>query len=98
MAAEVDWKISATAGSRIQVITEFVKTSTEAGSAAMALEAPRRSVTALDPAMVLLDPIIQIPVGPVFHSVVQFGPTRAWVTVVTIRRDTRGNDGTCQRL
>ena len=42
--------------------------------------------------MVLLDPIIQILVRPVFHAFVQFGPDRAWVTVMTIRRDTRGGD------
>ena len=40
--------------------------------------------------MVLLDPIIQILVRLVFHAFVQFGPARAWVTVMAIRRDTRG--------
>ena len=34
--------------------------------------------------------VIQIPVRPVFHAFVQFGPDRAWVTVMTIRRDMCG--------
>ena len=43
--------------------------------------------------MVLLDPDYSgILVRPVFHVFVQFGPDRAWVTVMTIRRDTRGGD------
>ena len=58
----------------------------------MTFETAHRSVSSLDPAMVLLDPIIQILVRPVFHAFIQFGPDRAWVTVMTIRRDTRGGD------
>jgi hypothetical protein len=42
--------------------------------------------------MVLLDPIVQTLVGPMFHAFVLFSPDRARVTVMTIRRDTCGND------
>jgi len=42
----------------MQVISEFIETSTEAASRFMVLEAPHRPVAALDPTMVLLDPIV----------------------------------------
>jgi len=42
--------------------------------------------------MVLLDPVVQVLVGPVLYTFGQLGPDRAWITVVTIRRDTRGRD------
>ena len=42
--------------------------------------------------MVLLDPIVQILVRPVFYPFVQLSPDRAGVTVVTIRCHPRGND------
>ena len=58
----------------------------------MTLEAAHWSISSLDPAMVLLDPIVQILVRSVFHAFVQFGPDRARVTIMTIRRDTRGDD------
>src|SRR3954466_4342886 len=67
-------------------------TPTEADGRFIALEPAYRSVSSFDPAMVLLDPIVQISVGPVFHSVVQFGTNFAWITVVTLRRDTRRSD------
>ena len=74
------------------MITEFVKTSTETRRGFMTLEAAQWSISSLDPAMVLLDPIVQILVRSVFHAFVQFGPDRARVTIVTVRRDTRGGD------
>src|ERR1700723_4610519 len=76
----------------MEITAELVETSTEARCGLMTFEAAHRSVSSLDPAMVLLDLIIQILVRPVFHAFVQFGPDRAWVTVMTIRRDTRGGD------
>ena len=48
------------------MVAEFIETSAEARRGFKALAAPHRSITALDPTMVLLDPIIQILVGPVF--------------------------------
>src|ERR1700692_2741206 len=76
----------------MRMVTEFVVTSTEASGGPRTLEASHRSVSSFDPTMVLLNPIIQISVGSVLHSIAQFGPDRARVTVVTVRRDARGND------
>src|SRR5277367_2915448 len=42
--------------------------------------------------MVLFDSIVQILISPMFYTRIQFSPDRAWVTVVTVRRDTRGSD------
>ena len=56
----------------------------------MTLEAAHWSTSSLDPAMILLDPTVGIPVRSMFHVFVQFGPDRARVTIVTVRRDTRG--------
>src|SRR3984957_2261023 len=77
---------------RPQVVAEFVETSAEARCGLLALETAHRSVSSFDPAMVLLNSVIQILVGPVFHGFVQFSPDRARITVVTVRRDTRRND------
>src|SRR5258708_34249383 len=74
------------------MVAEFVVTSTEASGGLRTLEASHRSVSYFDPAMVLLDPIVQIPVGPVFYARVQFGPYRERITVMTVRCDTRWND------
>src|SRR6202035_4288442 len=74
------------------MITEFVESSTETRSRFTAFEAAHGSVSPLDRAMVLFDPVIQILVGAVFHAFVQFSPDGARVTVVTVRRDTRGGD------
>ena len=72
------------------MIAEFVESATETRSGFRAFETAHGSVSTLDPAMVLLDPIIQILVGAVLHAVVQFSPDRARITIVTVRRDTRG--------
>ena len=42
--------------------------------------------------MVLFDSVVQILISPMFYTRIQFSPDRAWVTVVTVRRDTRGSD------
>jgi hypothetical protein len=76
----------------MEITAELVETSTEARCGFTTFEAAHRSLSSLDPAMVLLDPVIQILVRPVFHAFVHFGPDRAWVTVMTIRRGTRRGD------
>jgi hypothetical protein len=76
MAAEVGWNVATTAWVRMRMVAEFIETSAEARRGLKALEAPHRSMTALDPTMVLLDPIIQILVGPVFYTAVQLSPDR----------------------
>jgi hypothetical protein len=72
------------------MVAEFVESSTQTRSGFRAFETAHGSVSSLDPAMVLLDPIIQILVGAVFHAFVQLSPDRARITMVTVRRDTRG--------
>jgi hypothetical protein len=74
------------------MVAEFVESATETRSGFGAFETAHGPVSTLDPAMVLLDPIIQILVGAVLHAVVQFSPDRARITIVTVRRDTRGGD------
>src|SRR4051812_27207655 len=65
---------------------------TEASGGLRTFKASHRSVSSFDPAVVLLNPIVQLPVGPVFYSRVQFGPYRARITVMIVRCDTRWND------
>ena len=74
------------------MVTEFVESSTETRSGFGVFETAHGSISPLDPAMVLLDPIIQVLVGAMFHAFVQFSPDRARITIVTVRRDTRGGD------
>src|SRR5580658_6593425 len=74
------------------MVTEFVESSTEARSGFRAFETAHGSISPLDPSMVLLDPIIQVLVGVMFHAFVQFSPDRARITFVTVRRDTRRGD------
>src|SRR3984957_20072360 len=76
----------------LQVVTEFVETSTEARCGLVTFQATHRSVSSLDSTMVLFDPIVQILIGPMFCIRIQFSPDRAWVTVVTVRPDARGSD------
>ena len=92
MPAGVGRNVSATSGAGVQVVSKFVVPSTEASSGVRALEAAHWFVSSLDATMILLDPIVQILIGPMFHSAVQFGADRAWITVMTIGRDSCGND------
>src|ERR1700722_3431487 len=68
----------------MRMVAEFVLTSTEASGVLRTLEASHRSVSSLGPAKVLLSPIIQRSASSVLNSVVQFGPDRARVAVVTV--------------
>src|SRR5215213_6269270 len=52
-----------------------------------ALEAPHGPVAAFDAAVVLLQPVVQVGTGPVPHTLAEFGPDRAGVAVVAVRRD-----------
>jgi hypothetical protein len=92
MAAGIGLKVSAAAWLGLQVVSEFVETSTEARGGLVTFEATHRSVLSLDPTMVLFDSIVQILISPMFYTRIQFSPDCAWVTVVTVRRDTLGSD------
>src|SRR5208282_5420719 len=48
--------------------------------------AAHRLISTLDAAMILLNPIVEISIGPVAHSFAEFGPDCPWVTVVPVRR------------
>src|SRR3984957_11385591 len=74
------------------MVAEFVEASTEARWGLVTFEATHRPVSSLDPAMVLFDSVVQILISPMFYTRIQFSPDRAWVTVVAVRRDTRGSD------
>src|ERR1700692_3868346 len=74
------------------MVAEFVEASTEPRSGFRAFETAHRSVSTLDPAMVLLNPIIQILVGAGLHVFGHFSPVRARITIMTVRRSTRGGD------
>jgi hypothetical protein len=39
---------------------------------------PCRLILALDAAMILLDPVVEIAVGSMEHAVTEFGPDRPW--------------------
>jgi hypothetical protein len=66
--------------------------STEARCGLVTFEAAHRSVSSLDPTMVLFDSMVRILISPMFYTCIKFSPDRARVTVVTVRRDTRGSD------
>ena len=74
------------------MIAKLVEASTEARGGIGTFEAAHRSVSSFDTAMVLLNTIVQVLVGSMFHAIVQFSPDRAWITVVPIRGDTRWGD------
>src|ERR1700676_1237953 len=74
------------------MVTEFVESSTETRSGFRVFETAHGSISSLDPTMVLLDPIIVVLVGAMFYAFLQFSPDRARITIVTVRRDTRGGD------
>ena len=74
------------------MVTKFVETSTETRCGLTTFEAAHRSVSPFDPTMILLDPIVEVLVRPVFHPFVQFSPDHPRVAIVSIRRDPRGND------
>ena len=46
--------------------------------------------------MILLDPVVEIAVGPMAHTFAEFGPDRPWIAVMPIRRNpSRRDAGDC---
>jgi hypothetical protein len=66
----------------VEEVSQRVEASTEPGSRLATLEPAHRLISTLDAAMILLDPVVQILVGPMVHSFAEFSPDRPWVTVV----------------
>jgi len=67
--------------------------STEPGSGRIALEPAHWLVSAFDAAMILFDPVVEILIGSMAHTLAEFGPDplprvlgRPGVTVVPVRR------------
>ena len=65
-------------------VTEFVVTSTEPPSRVRALEPAHRLVAAFDPAVILLQPIVEITAGAVLHALAQRRADRTGIAVVTV--------------
>src|ERR1700743_2938092 len=80
-------------GPRSEVVAEFVVASTKPGSGLAALEPSHWLVSALDAAMILLNPVVEIAAGPMARTVAEFGLDRPWVAVVPVCRDPRRRDG-----
>src|SRR6185437_14549376 len=55
-------------------------------------EPSHRLVSALDAAMIVLNPVVEITAGPMARAVAEFGLDRPWVAVVPVRRDPRRRD------
>ena len=69
----------------VKEIPEFVVTSPEAIRRGGVTEPTHRTISALDPAMILFNSVIEILAGPVLHAVTQHRPDGPWVTVMPVR-------------
>ena len=70
--------------------------STEPGNGRIALEPAHWLVSAFDTAMILFDPVVEILISSMAHTLAEFGPDRPRVTVVPVGRHSgRGDTGDC---
>jgi len=84
----------AIAGAEVKEVSKFIVTTAKAVRRGGVFEPAHRSISALDPAMILLDPVIEIVVGPVLHAVTQHRSDCPWVTVMPVRgHPRRGHAG-----
>ena len=79
----------AVAGAKLKEVSEFVVTPAKAIRGGGVPEPAHRAISALDPTMILFNPVVQVLTGPVFHAVTQHPPDGAWITVVSVRGDPR---------
>src|ERR1700704_2268783 len=86
----------AVAGAKLKEVSEFVVTPAKAIRGGGVPEPAHRAISALDPTMILFNPVVQVLTGPVFHAATQHRPDGAWITVVSVcgdpRRDHSGGD------
>jgi hypothetical protein len=75
------------AGPGSEEVAQLIMSSTEPSRRSRALEPAHRPVSALDAAVILLDPVIHVLTGPVPNLPSQLGPDRAGIAVVAVRRD-----------
>ena len=68
-ATGADRRLVAIAGTEVKEIPEFVVTPAKAVRRGGVTEPAHRPISALDPAMILFDPIVEILAGPVLHAV-----------------------------
>jgi hypothetical protein len=78
----------AMAGAQLKEVPEFVVTPAKATRGDGVSEPAHRTISALDPAKILFDSVVEIPAGPVLHTVTQHRPDGAWVTVMAVRPST----------
>jgi hypothetical protein len=83
--------VLAMAGAELKEVAEFVVSPAKAIRRRRGSEPAHRTISALDPSMVLLNPIVEVLAGPVFHVVTQHCSNGAWITVVPVRGDPRRN-------
>src|SRR6202048_4513589 len=79
----------AMAGAKLKEVPEFVVTSAKAIRRGGVSEPTYRSISALVPAIILFDPVVQVLAGPVLHAVTQHCPDGARITVMPVRGDPR---------
>src|SRR4051812_43603948 len=75
------------AGARAEEVAQLIVSPAKPGGRSGALEAPHGPVAAFDAAVILLQPVVQIPTASVPHSLAQLGADRPGVAVMAIRRD-----------
>jgi hypothetical protein len=64
----------------VEEVYQFVVTSAEPGSGRTVLEPAHWLVSAVDTAMILFDPVVEITIGSMEHTLAEFGPDRPPVT------------------
>ena len=64
------------AGAEAEKVAQFIVSATEPSGGSGALEAPHGPVAAFDAAVILLQPVVQIPTGPVPHAFAECGADR----------------------
>jgi hypothetical protein len=72
------------AGTEVKEIPEFVVTSAKAIRRGGVTEPTHRTISALDPAMILFDSVVEIPAAPMLHAVTQHRPDGPRITVMPV--------------
>ena len=83
------WSLLAMVSAEVKEIPEFVVTPAKAIRRGGVTEPTHRTISALDPAVILFDSIVEILAGPVLYAVTQHCPDGPWVTVMAVSGDPR---------
>lgn len=65
------------AGAEVKEVSKFIVTTAKAIRRGGVSEPTHRSISALDPAMILLNPVVEILAGPMLHVIAQHRPNGA---------------------